>query len=148
LTDEHPEHEATCSLGTITSWVGRQHPLGGEFPEAAAGRFLSTPTVNHNSWLDRALVRAELPPITIHDLRHTAASLTVASGANMKAVQKMLGHASAAITFDIYTDLFEDDLDAVAQRLDEAATRSDVVKIWSNGAAGARASRPRAATSA
>jgi integrase len=137
LTDEHPEHEATCSLGTTTSWVGRQHALGGKFPEAAAGRFLSTPTVNHNSWLDRPLVRAELPPMTIHDLRHTAASLTVASGANAKAVQKMLGHASAAMTFDVYTDLFEDDLDAVAQRLDEAATRSDVVKMWSNGAAGA-----------
>ncbi|NEM91983.1 AAA family ATPase [Galbitalea soli] len=35
-----------------------------------------------------------LPQITIHDLRHTAASLAVASGANVKAVQRMLGHAS------------------------------------------------------
>jgi integrase len=58
---------------------------------------------------------------TPHDLRHTAASLAVAAGANVKAVQRMLGHASAAMTLDVYADLFEDDLDQVADRLDLAA---------------------------
>ena len=38
------------------------------------------------------------PTITPHDLRHTAASLAVSSGANVKAVQTMLGHASAVLT--------------------------------------------------
>ena len=33
----------------------------------------------------------------------------------------MLGHASAALTLDTYADLFDDDLDAVAHRLDDAA---------------------------
>jgi hypothetical protein len=47
-------------------------------------------------------------------LRHTAASLAVSAGANVKAVQRMLGHASAAMTLDRYADLFDDDLDAVA----------------------------------
>ncbi len=56
-----------------------------------------------------------------HELRHTAASLAVSSGANVKAVQRMLGHASAALTLDTYADLFDDDLDAVADRLDDAA---------------------------
>ena len=46
-------------------------------------------------------------------------SLTaVSAGANVKAVQRMLGHASAALTLDRYADLFGDDLDAVADRLD------------------------------
>ena len=58
--------------------------------------------------------------LTPHDLRHTAASLAVAAGANVKAVQRMLGHASAAMTLDVYAGLFGDDLDAVADRLDEA----------------------------
>jgi hypothetical protein len=40
--------------------------------------------------------------------------------ANVKAVQLMLGHASAAMTLDIYAGLFADDLDAVADRLDRA----------------------------
>jgi integrase len=64
---------------------------------------------------------AGLPGLTPHELRHTAASLAVAAGANVKAVQRMLGHASAAMTLDVYSGLFEDDLDAVAERLDEAA---------------------------
>lgn len=46
--------------------------------------------------------------------RHTAASLAVSSGANVKAVQRMLGHASAAMTLDTYADLFDSELDAVA----------------------------------
>ncbi|PPF39935.1 site-specific integrase [Pseudoclavibacter sp. AY1H1] len=58
--------------------------------------------------------------ITPHDLRHTAASLAVQSGAHVKAVQRMLGHASAAMTLDTYADLFEDDLDDVATALDKA----------------------------
>ncbi len=42
----------------------------------------------------------------------------MSAGANVKAVQRMLGHASAAMTLDRYADLFDDDLDAVAERLD------------------------------
>ncbi|GIF15137.1 hypothetical protein Ate01nite_51690 [Actinoplanes teichomyceticus] len=64
-----------------------------------------------------------LTGLTPHDLRHTAASLAVAAGANVKAVQRMLGHASAAMTLDVYADLFEGDLDHVADRLDQTATR-------------------------
>jgi site-specific recombinase XerD len=53
-----------------------------------------------------------------HELRHTAASLAVSAGANVKAVQRMLGHASVSITLDVYEDLFDEDLDSVATALD------------------------------
>lgn len=59
-----------------------------------------------------------------HDLRHTAASLAISASANVKAVQRMLGHASAAMTLDTYADLFEDDLDDVSARLDDAIENS------------------------
>jgi integrase len=59
------------------------------------------------------------PDVTPHDLRHTAASIAISAGANPKAVQRMLGHASAAMTLDTYADLFEDDLDAVSERMDK-----------------------------
>ncbi len=65
-----------------------------------------------------------LGALRIHDLRHTAASLAVAAGANVKVVQRMLGHASAAMTLDVYTGLFAEDLDSVAERLDVAAAQS------------------------
>jgi site-specific recombinase XerD len=41
----------------------------------------------------------------------------ISSGANPKVVQRMLGHASAAMTLDTYADLFESDLDAVAENV-------------------------------
>ena len=50
--------------------------------------------------------------------------------ANVKAVQRMLGHASAAMTLDIYADLFDDDLEAVATALDQAPSRTSVAKMW------------------
>jgi site-specific recombinase XerC len=46
--------------------------------------------------------------------------LAISAGANVKAVQTMLGHASAALTLDTYADLFPDDLEAVANALDAA----------------------------
>lgn len=71
-----------------------------------------------------AAVTPEFPTVTVHDLRHTAASLAISAGANVKAVQTMLGHKSAAMTLDTYADLFPDDLEAVAAALDEAARNS------------------------
>ena len=70
---------------------------------------------------DAAATAAGLEGLTPHELRHTAASLAVSAGANVKAVQRMLGHASAAMTLDVYSGLFDDDLDGVAERLDAGA---------------------------
>jgi integrase len=67
---------------------------------------------------DPAVRAAGLDGLTPHGLRHTAASLAVSSGANVKDVQQMLGHASAAMTLDVYAQLFADGLDSVADRLD------------------------------
>ena len=49
-----------------------------------------------------------------------AASLAIKAGANVKVVQQMLGHPSAAMTLDVYPGLFSDNLDEVADRLDQA----------------------------
>ena len=76
------------------------------------------------------MAETKLPKISPHDLRHSAASLAVSAGANVKAIQRMLGHASAAMTLDQYADLFDDDLDAVADRLDDARSRETVGTAW------------------
>jgi len=67
---------------------------------------------------------------TPHDLRHTCASLAVSAGVNVLALQRMLGHTSAAMTLDTYSDLFDDDLDAVAVTLHSRYSRSSVGKVW------------------
>jgi hypothetical protein len=58
------------------------------------------------------------PNLMPHGLRHTAASLAIAAGANVKLVQQMLGHTTASMTLDLYGHLFPDQLDDVADRLD------------------------------
>ncbi|MEO6885780.1 MAG: site-specific integrase, partial [Jatrophihabitantaceae bacterium] len=67
-----------------------------------------------------AVRAAELGHLTPHALRHTAASLAIAAGANVKVVQTMLGHKSATMTLDLYGHLFADQLDEVADALDAA----------------------------
>ncbi len=96
------------------------------------------PSNSDGGWFSGAVTRCkasdpDFPAMTPHDLRHTAASLAISAGANVKAVQRMLGHASAAMTLDVYGDLFEDDLDAVSTRLNAARTQSVVGDLWGMG---------------
>ncbi len=84
---------------------------------------------NERTWWVAAMRKAGVERMVLHDLRHTAASLAVSAGANVKAVQRMLGHASAAMTLDVYSDLFDEDLEAVAERLDLAIAQRDVAKL-------------------
>lgn len=63
-----------------------------------------------------------MPGLTPHELRHTAASLAIASNADIKVVQTMLGHESAMMTWDLYGHLYGDRLDEVAEAMDLART--------------------------
>ncbi|KAA8831807.1 tyrosine-type recombinase/integrase [Bifidobacterium tissieri] len=81
-------------------------------------RQVDSPSKDGN-WFSATCDRAGVPRMTMHDLRHTAASLMVRSGANVKLVQRQLGHKSAAMTLDVYADLFVDDLDSVASAMSE-----------------------------
>jgi integrase len=56
----------------------------------------------------------------LYDLRHTCASLLIAQGASVKAVQAQLGHATASITLDTYGHLFPSEIKALADRLEQA----------------------------
>jgi integrase len=79
--------------------------------------------VHNRTWYVSALKRLNYSPASMpspHDLRHTAASIAVHAGANVKALQRMLGHTSAAMTLDVYADLFDSDLDDVARMIDSA----------------------------
>lgn len=101
------------ALETLTEGKG---PGDLVFSNATGGHILRPRTSSTSgSWFVAALRTAGIPLLTIHDLRHTAASLAISAGANVKVVQKMLGHKSAAMTLDTYADLFDDDLDNVAE---------------------------------
>ncbi|HUP69960.1 MAG TPA: tyrosine-type recombinase/integrase [Acidimicrobiales bacterium] len=57
---------------------------------------------------DAVVAKAGVPDITMHDLRHTAASLALRAGVHPKLVQEMLGHARVAITLDLYSHVVEE----------------------------------------
>jgi integrase len=55
-----------------------------------------------------------LVPITLHEARHTCASLMIAAGVNPKALSVIMGHATIAMTFDTYGHLMPGGLDEAA----------------------------------
>lgn len=86
---------------------------------ARRGGPLRGPNFRNRVW-SPAVTAADLPADLVpHDLRDTAASLMIASGASIKAVQRALGHASGKVTLDIYGGLFEEDLEALADRMED-----------------------------
>ncbi len=135
-------------VGTPKSHAGRSVPypsfLGGQLAELCRDRspdsilfgdghdHMKLPD-SRGGWFAYAVKRCQkvddqFPRVTPHDLRHTAASLAISAGANVKAVQRMLGHASAAMTLDTYADLFDDDLNSVADALSAARMAASVSK--------------------
>ena len=75
-----------------------------------------------------------VPDLHPHQLRHTAASLAIASGADIKVVQQMLGHSSATMTLDTYGHLFDDRLDDVGDAMDRARAQARSLRL--NGPGG------------
>ncbi|ODU65481.1 MAG: hypothetical protein BGO97_10500 [Micrococcales bacterium 70-64] len=99
-------------LRTITTGRSQDAPL----IDTARGNY-----VNLHNWRNRVWSKAvqgaglqgrQLSPKA---LRHTAASMAIAAGADVKVVQRMLGHADASMTLNTYADLWPDRLDEVAE---------------------------------
>ena len=65
-----------------------------------------------------ALRSARVGEIGLHVLRHSAASALIRAGASPKALQVILGHQSAGFTLSVYGHVFEQDMAALADRLD------------------------------
>ena len=56
----------------------------------------------------RVTDKPHLPRVRVHDLRHTAATLLLLKGVPAEVVSEMLGHASMAITLDLYSHVLPD----------------------------------------
>lgn len=64
----------------------------------------TTPT----RWLRRFVKKHNLPDVSPHDLRHTAATLALESGSSLKQVQELMGHADPSTTMQFYTGITEE----------------------------------------
>jgi integrase len=106
------------------------------FPDSEGGHMRGSNV--RRRWWSQAVAAAELYPRTeidaagdattvydfkLHELRHTAASLAIQAGANIKALQNMLGHESAGLTLDRYGHLYGSDVEAVGVAINALLTR-------------------------
>lgn len=112
-----PLQVANMVLGARANSGGLLFQSGNYTPKGEAPGKL-----HHSNFAARVLKPAgqELStPPTFHDLRHTAVSLIVNETGNVKLAQRIAGHASATMTLDTYSDLFEDSLHAASSALDD-----------------------------
>ncbi len=143
LRIERNRAEAGGRQYLLTTKTGRHRdvPVSGRLLDAlvanSAGRAPDDPLLpgpkftgwTYSLWRCRwgkACRAAGLGDVGAHILRHTAASLAIEAGADVKVVQRMLGHSSAAMTLDLYGHLMDRQLDVVGQQLAAAFGRFDV----------------------
>lgn len=94
------------------------------FPDRRGG------IIRNRNWSKRvfhpalASLGTDFPQITPHSLRHTAASLAIKEGADIKVLQLMLGHANAVMTLNQYGHLYPDRLDEIADALDSSRSQA------------------------
>lgn len=119
-----------------TRQVKRKLELGGAWVDS--GKVFTGPDGSplRPSWISDRFARlytdAGLPPLRLHDLRHTAATLMLAAGVTMKVVQETLGHSAQAVTSDLYT--------SVLPQLAKAAAEDTVAIVPRRGKTGAKPS--------
>lgn len=122
--------------GALDETKNRNHrdvPVGGELlwdlEDAAENKQPEDwllPDEHGNVWTDarwrriwaRMCETAGIHDVTTYSLRHTAASMAIAAGANVKTIQRMLGHGSAALTLDVYGHLWDEELNTIPVALD------------------------------
>jgi len=72
-----------------------------------------------NRAFDAAINRAGLPKIRLHDLRHGAATMLLASGVPIKAVSEVLGHSTTRMTLEVYSHVLDATRSEVAKQIDK-----------------------------
>ncbi|WP_165423249.1 tyrosine-type recombinase/integrase [Ktedonosporobacter rubrisoli] len=75
--------------------------------------------------LKKILLRAELPNIRFHDLRHSAATFLFVAGVHPKIVQEFLGHTQISTTMDIYSHMLPGMQEDAVNKLHDALKRKD-----------------------
>lgn len=116
----------------LDSWVRErvaQAPAGAPlFPAPGGGHWTRGNFAKRSGWSE-ARLRAGLPTVRIHDLRHTAATSMLTAGADVLSVSRVLGHSTPVLTLSLYGHVLDQGVfDAVARLADPEgrAARADV----------------------
>jgi integrase len=109
---KHQSQQEQLKMAAGDSW----HDKGIVFSSASGG-FIEPVLLLR--WFDRLLTQAALPRIRFHDLRHSAATILLATGVNPKEVQERLGHSSIVMTMDVYGHVIPSMHHEAANKIDD-----------------------------
>ncbi|HUK72224.1 MAG TPA: tyrosine-type recombinase/integrase [Streptosporangiaceae bacterium] len=125
---ESSERVVTVDAGTdrvLTAWrktqlaermrYGAAWQDSGRMFTAENGAALRVESISER--FDRLVAKSGLPPVTLHGLRHGAASMLLAAGVPLKVTSEILGHASSAFTADVYTSVSEELAESAASAI-------------------------------
>lgn len=101
----------------LAARIGGKGPDDLVFPAPDGGHLRNGNWRLRSGWYD-AIADCGLVDVTPHDLRRTFGSLARSAGADLRWIQKAMGHESITTTARIYAHLYDDELDVVAQALD------------------------------
>jgi integrase len=110
IVDALRERQEACTLeraASPTRWQEHDYVFGSRY---GTGLYESTLRRQH----DAMIVKATLPRLTLHELRHTYTSLALLRGLDIKEVSRRLGHKTVEITLDIYQHLYPEQDEAAA----------------------------------
>ena len=147
----------TVSLPAFVADLLEPGDSGGLVFPASTGGYMRGSNVRRRWWSHAVATVQLFPRITtgaagkhavvydfkLHELRHTAASLAVQAGANIKALQNMLGHESAGLTLDRYGHLYGSDVEAVGMAINQLLTLNCGQNVGSSGRTGLDRGRKR-----
>jgi integrase len=108
LTDEVAE--------IVGRWADGKRPCDWVFSSKAGTALREGNWKRSVKWSEARLAIGR-PTLRVHDLRHTAASIWLSDGADPKVVQRILGHASATMTMDLYGHLIDGNLWTAATQI-------------------------------
>jgi integrase len=106
------------SMASLNDGCAEPTQLVFRSPEGHAVR----PGLFRRRFWNPAVHAAQLAPLRVHDLRHTAVALWIAAGANPKQIAIRAGHTSVSVVLDRYGHLFPEQDDALVSALERAAS--------------------------
>jgi integrase len=108
----------------VESWSAGKVPGTWLFSAPGGGPLRESNWKRSVGW-SAATTTAGLQGFRVHDLRHTAASVWLSAGADPKVVQRVLGHASASMTMDLYGHLVDANLWQAARLVGDISGTSE-----------------------